>query len=43
MKKEGMKELKSYGFNTTNKYYTIAEIGINHGGSVDLAKKLIDG
>ena len=37
-----MKVLKDYGFSTSNKFYTIAEIGINHGGSEDLAKKLID-
>ncbi len=37
-----MKNLKSYGFNTKNKTYVIAEIGINHGGDVNLAKKLIE-
>jgi len=37
-----MKKLINYGFKTSNLYYTIAEIGINHGGNIDLAKKLID-
>jgi N,N'-diacetyllegionaminate synthase len=37
-----MKNLKEYGFNTDNKTYVIAEIGINHGGDLDLAKRLID-
>jgi sialic acid synthase SpsE len=37
-----MKNLKSHGFNTKNKTYIIAEIGINHGGDLDLAKKLIE-
>ncbi len=37
-----MKSLNNYGFNTSNLFYTIAEIGINHGGDIDLAKKLID-
>jgi len=37
-----MKNLKSYGFNTENKTYIIAEIGINHNGSFELAKKLIE-
>ena len=37
-----MKALKDYGFNTNNKVYIIAEIGINHGGSIDVAKELID-
>ena len=37
-----MKNLKSHGFNTKNKTYIIAEIGINHNGDVDLAKKLIE-
>ena len=36
------KKLKEYGFNTENKTYIIAEIGINHGGDLGLAKKLID-
>ena len=29
-------------FTKLNKIYTIAEIGINHNGDIDLAKKLID-
>jgi N,N'-diacetyllegionaminate synthase len=37
-----MKKLDEYGFNTINPFYIIAEIGINHGGDEDLAKKLID-
>ena len=37
-----MKNLKEYGFNTDNKTYVIAEIGINHGGDLDLAKRMID-
>ena len=37
-----MKNLKKYGFNTNNQTYVIAEIGINHGGDVDVAKRLID-
>ena len=37
-----MKKLKDFGFNTNNKTYVIAEIGINHGGDIDLAKQMID-
>lgn len=37
-----IKKLKEYGFNTENKTYIVAEIGINHGGDLGLAKKLID-
>ena len=37
-----MKNLNEYGFNTNHKTYIIAEIGINHGGDVDAAKRLID-
>ena len=37
-----MKNLKSYGFNTINNTYIIAEIGINHNGDINLAKKLIE-
>jgi len=37
-----MKDLKQYGFNTDNKVYVIAEIGINHGGDLNQAKRLID-
>ena len=36
------KNLKNFGFGTTSKFYTIAEIGINHGGDIDIAKRLID-
>ena len=39
---ERIKKLKEYGFNTENRTYVIAEIGINHGGDLRLAKKLID-
>lgn len=37
-----MKNLKDFGINTDNKTYIIAEIGINHGGDIKLAKNLID-
>ena len=37
-----MKNLKEYGFNTDNETYVIAEIGINHGGDLNLAKRMID-
>tara|TARA_B100001758_G_scaffold208316_1_gene189879 strand:+ start:942 stop:1775 length:834 start_codon:yes stop_codon:yes gene_type:complete len=37
-----MKSLKKYGINSENTFYTIAEVGINHGGDEDLAKKMID-
>ena len=37
-----MKILNEYGLNTSNKVYVIAEIGINHGGDIECAKKLID-
>ena len=37
-----MKNLKSYGFKTENSTYIIAEIGINHNGDINLAKKLIE-
>lgn len=37
-----IKSLKEYGFNTDNRTYVIAEIGINHRGSVEVAKELID-
>ena len=39
---ERVKKLKKYGFNTENRTYVIAEIGINHGGNAGVAKKLID-
>ena len=37
-----IKNLKEYGFNIENRTYIIAEIGINHRGSVEVAKELID-
>lgn len=37
-----IKELKKFGFNTNNRTYIIAEIGINHRGDVNVAKKLIE-
>jgi N,N'-diacetyllegionaminate synthase len=37
-----IKNLQEYGFNTKNRTYIIAEIGINHRGSVEVAKQLID-
>jgi len=37
-----MKKLNKYGFNTNNKTYVIAEIGINHGGNFETARRLID-
>ncbi|MDB4490889.1 N-acetylneuraminate synthase family protein [bacterium] len=37
-----MKELKNFGFNTDNRTYVIAEIGINHGGDINIAKQMID-
>lgn len=37
-----IKNLKNYGFNTNNRTYVIAEIGINHRGSIEIAKQLID-
>ena len=37
-----MKNLKEYGLNTDNNVYIIAEIGLNHGGDIELAKRLID-
>lgn len=37
-----IKELKSFGFDTDNRTYVIAEIGINHGGNIEIAKTLID-
>jgi N,N'-diacetyllegionaminate synthase len=39
---EKMKKLSDHGFKTENKTYVIAEIGINHGGNLDVAKRLID-
>lgn len=37
-----IKNLKNFGFNTNNRTYIIAEIGINHRGDVGVAKELID-
>jgi len=36
------RDLKGHGYSTKNRFYTIAEIGINHGGSLDKAFRLID-
>lgn len=36
------KRLRDFGFNTDNRTYVIAEIGLNHGGDVALAKELIE-
>ncbi len=36
-----IKKLKDYGFNTDYRTYVVAEIGINHGGDISVAKKLI--
>ncbi len=44
--KEGVvsriKSLNDYGIKCSNPTYVIAEIGINHGGNIDVAKELID-
>ncbi len=37
-----IKKLRDFGFNTDNRTYVIAEIGINHRGDVEIAKQLID-
>ena len=37
-----MKNLKDFGFQTNNKVFVIAEVGINHGGNLENARKLID-
>ncbi len=37
-----LKTLKDYGINSDNRVYIIAEIGINHNGNFELAKKLIE-
>jgi len=34
--------LGDFGFDTDNRVYVIAEIGINHGGDIDTAKRLVD-
>lgn len=36
-----IKKLTDYGFNTKNRTYIIAEIGINHKGDTEVAKQLI--
>lgn len=36
------KVLRNYGLSTDKEVYVIAEIGLNHGGSIETAKKLID-
>lgn len=36
-----LKSLREHGFNTDRRTYVIAEIGINHGGDLDTAKRLI--
>jgi sialic acid synthase SpsE len=36
------RDLTHHGYSVKNRFYTIAEIGINHGGSLDNALKLID-
>lgn len=36
-----IKKLKQFGFNTDKRTYVIAEIGINHGGDLALAERLI--
>ena len=37
-----IKNLRQYGINTEKRTYIIAEIGINHGGNLDAAKRLIE-
>lgn len=37
-----IKKLREHGITTDNRTYIIAEIGINHGGDLGLAKKIID-
>lgn len=37
-----MKKLNKYGLKTDKNTYVIAEIGINHGGNINVAKRLID-
>ena len=37
-----MKTILDLGIKVNSKIFTIAEIGINHGGDIELAKKLID-
>jgi sialic acid synthase SpsE len=35
-------DLREFGFDTDYRTYVVAEIGINHGGNIEVAKKLID-
>lgn len=37
-----LKKLNEYGIKSNKKFYIIAEIGINHGGDINLAKKIIE-
>ena len=37
-----MKDLRKHGFSTDNRVYVIAELGINHGGDLATARKLIN-
>ena len=36
-----MQSLQEYGLNTPHSVYVVAEIGLNHNGNVDTAKRLI--
>lgn len=36
-----IRNLREYGFNTNHRTYVVAEIGINHGGNIEVAKRLI--
>jgi len=36
------RDLKKHGFKTGNKVYVVAEIGLNHGGDIRTAEKLIE-
>lgn len=36
------KILRKFGFDTDRKTFIVAEIGINHGGNLDVAKELVD-
>ena len=37
-----MKNLSDYGLESSKKTYVIAEIGLNHNGDIELAKKIIE-
>ena len=37
-----LKPLESYGICSSTRFFVIAEIGLNHGGDIVLAKKIID-